>query len=212
MDENTARQELAAANPPEPAPPEAPKSEQSPDRLLPDNELSRNLLSGDEQTGEPCPETHDPADTSAPSPATDSAPAEENPPSEAPLWPPMDPQEMMRQLEEYRRRDFQRAMADDLAAVKAAYPDEQAADVAELGREFIRLKAAGVDTLIAYEAVRAARNRQRVTPPPQAGPVTTSAKEDKEYYTSDEVDRMDPREMDDPGVIARILRSMTRWK
>ncbi len=34
----------------------------------------------------------------------------------------------------------------------------------------------------------------------------------KEYYSPEEVDRLSGRELDDPKIMERVMKSMTKWK
>lgn len=113
----------------------------------------------------------------------------------------------------------QRKFEQDLAAVKKAYPDVKAEGVAELGEHFVALMAAAeaaghpLDPVVAYEAQLAADRRNTKAPPPSTGPAKgVNAPEEKEYYTSAEVDRLSAAELDNPSVMDKVMKSMQRWK
>ena len=113
----------------------------------------------------------------------------------------------------------ERKFEQDLAAIKKAYPDVNAAGVAELGEHFVALMAAAesaghpLDPVVAYEAQLAYDRRNAKAPPPSTGPAKgVSAPEEKEYYTSAEVDRLSAEELDNPSVMDKVMKSMQRWK
>ncbi len=120
--------------------------------------------------------------------------------------PPGQPDAAMRELAEYRRREQERLLSDDLAAIRAAHPEESARSVAELGRQFLAICASGVDPLCAYEAVQA--HRQRTAPPPSTGDFGGEAPP-KEFFTRDEVARMSRGEIH--RNFDKIRRSMSHW-
>lgn len=111
------------------------------------------------------------------------------------------------QLEEYRQREAQSIFAADLKAIKKAYPDENAKSVEELGDQFVRLCAAGISPLSAYEAIRAEKNRG-AKQPPSMGDVKPSSG-GKDYFTRDEVKAMSQEEVHKN--YDKIRESMKKW-
>ncbi|MGI6168812.1 MAG: hypothetical protein ACOYI4_03720 [Christensenellales bacterium] len=116
------------------------------------------------------------------------------------------------ELDGYRQEKYERILTDDLQSIKKVYPDVKASDIRELGQDFIRLRAAGVDTLVAYESIRAVDAKTKMTPPPESGTVGAAAPGEKSFYTSDEVDRLTPEQLDNPKIMKAVLDSMTKWK
>lgn len=90
-------------------------------------------------------------------------------------------------LEEYERKDQERQLADDLNAIKKAFPDVKASTVWELGDKYVALMRTGeVDAVTAYRAIREADVKPA---PPSIGSVkSTAAVVDKEFYTKDELE------------------------
>lgn len=131
-------------------------------------------------------------------------------------------QEALRQSPEFLRlqaeRDALSQMAaetvfrQDLSAINKAFPDAKVKSIDEIGPQFQRLRAAGIDTLTAYAAVRQAKEAVRKPAPPSMGAVNASSSKEKDFYTPDEVDRLSDKELDDPKVWQRVRKSMTRWK
>ena len=108
-------------------------------------------------------------------------------------------------FEALRRREADRVFREDLAAIRAAWPDETAASVRELGPQFAAICAAGVEPLAAYEALRAQRQRRAA---PSTGRVAAGGG-DGTYFSRDEVARMSREEIH--RNFDRIRRSMRRW-
>lgn len=118
-------------------------------------------------------------------------------------------QKLRNEAEFYRQREYERVLAEDLKTVQALDPTIK--DLKELGNDFFKLKAQGVDTEIAFNAVNAKRKANEVTPPPKAGKVNAKTQGEKEFYTPEEVDRLTEKDLDDPKVYQRVMKSMTKW-
>lgn len=111
-----------------------------------------------------------------------------------------------------RRREGARILQDDLAAVKKAYPDAEINNIADLGEEFIRLRAAGVNAVVAYNAVRQAEDAGKKAKPVSTESARSSSTGEKEYYSSSELDRLSNRDLDDPKILEKALKSLSRLK
>ena len=119
------------------------------------------------------------------------------------------------QLEWYKSIAMRRLQEADMAEIKAAFPDETALEVAELGTNYLKLRACGVDNLEAYRAVRGAREDRKAASaaPDDIGPVSTDWEGgEKAFYTSREVDGLSAEQLAKPGVLKNVMASMTRWK
>jgi hypothetical protein len=97
----------------------------------------------------------------------------------------------------------------DLQQLKGLFPLEKVAHISELGEEFMALRAAGVDNVTAYVAVQLAKN---VGKPPEAGAVSSSNSEEEGFFTSRELDHLTEKELSDPKILQKAIKSMTKWK
>lgn len=107
-------------------------------------------------------------------------------------------------IAELQQHENQIALDSDLKSIKKAFPDEKAKNVVELGPDFIRLCANGVDPVVAYRAVR----EQKAPTQPGMGDVKPTVKE-KGYFTRDEVAAMSQPEVDKN--YDKIRESMNTW-
>ena len=107
-------------------------------------------------------------------------------------------------IAELQQHENQITLDSDLKAIKKAFPDEKAKSVVELGTDFIRLCANGVDPVVAYRAVR----EQKAPAQPGMGDVKPTVKE-KGYFTRDEVAVMSQSEVDKN--YDKIRESMKTW-
>lgn len=107
------------------------------------------------------------------------------------------------QLREYRR-------AAELRELQEHDPQANLTDAEALGPEYAKLRRAGVSAVAAYEALRYQRAVGEV--PPNTGAIGTDRETEKEYYSPEEVDRLTSRELDDPKIMERVMKSMTKWK
>ncbi len=119
-------------------------------------------------------------------------------------------QRLRAEAEAARNERFARTFERDLAAIKKAYPDEKAKNVAELGPEFMAIMASGqVSAVAAYEAVRAQHNRM-APKPPSTGAIGGTAGRKDGYYTRDEVAAMSRQQVHEH--FEDIQKSMRQWK
>lgn len=116
---------------------------------------------------------------------------------------------MKQELDSYKQAAFENLFKDDLAAIKEAFPDFKGKSIDELGGQFAALRANGVDAVTAYAAMQQAEQATAKPVPPVMGAVNQT-KAEKEFYTSEELDRLTDKDLDDPGIFAKAMRSMTR--
>jgi len=113
------------------------------------------------------------------------------------------------ELQYYRQKEAERMMADDLARIQKLDPTVKKLD--DLGQDYFKLIEAGIDAEIAFNAVNQKKQRETKTPPVEIGKVNSSSKEEKDFYTSAEVDRLSKKDLENPKIMARVMESMTKW-
>ena len=117
------------------------------------------------------------------------------------------------QIRDLQRQLNARILDDDLKKIQAIDPNVKSLE--ELGKKFFGMMASGDWTPEqAYYAIKSAENANKKTPPPEMGKVNAAQKADKTYYTQDEVDAMiasNDKALDNPGVLEKIRKSMTKW-
>ena len=116
---------------------------------------------------------------------------------------------MKQKAEAYEQAAFDNLFKSDLEAIKKAFPDFKGKTIDDLGDQFAALRANGVDAVTAYAAMQQAKQATAKPVPPVMGAVNQTPAE-KEFYTSDELDRLTDKDLDDPGIFAKAMRSMTR--
>lgn len=94
-------------------------------------------------------------------------------------------------------------MQNALIEIQGIDPNIKSLD--ELGDKFASYIAAGLDTKEAYYATKAYENGEKVYAPPAIGKAQ-STPEERDYYTSDELDHLSDEEMDDNW--DKVMRSM----
>jgi preprotein translocase subunit YajC len=116
------------------------------------------------------------------------------------------------QIKDLQRQLYARILDDDLKKVQSIDPSIKSLD--DLGADFAKMRMSGVSTDVAYHAVKSSLEANKKTPPPEMGKVNATQKADKTYYTQDEVDAMiasNDKALDNPGVLEKIRKSMTKW-
>ena len=117
------------------------------------------------------------------------------------------------QIKDLQKQLYSRILDDDLKKIQAIDPTVKSLD--ELGDKFMKLMVSGGWTAEdAYHAVKSIGTANQKTPPPEIGKVNATQKADKTYYTEAEVDAMiasNDKALDNPSVLAKIRKSMTKW-
>jgi hypothetical protein len=117
------------------------------------------------------------------------------------------------QIKDLQEQLYARILADDLKKIQALDANIKSLD--ELGDKYMKMMMSGDFTAEeAYLAVKSIENANKKTPPPEIGKVNATQKADKTYYTQAEVDAMiaaDDKALDNPSVLAKIMKSMTKW-
>ena len=117
------------------------------------------------------------------------------------------------QIKDLQKQLYSRILDDDLKKIQAIDPTVKSLD--ELGDKFMKLMVSGGWTAEdAYHAVKSIGTANQKTPPPEMGKVNATQKADKTYYTEAEVDAMiaaNDKALDNPSVLAKIRKSMTKW-
>lgn len=100
-------------------------------------------------------------------------------------------------------------MAEDLAKIQKLDPKVKSLD--ELGPAFGQLIRQGIPAERAYRVLAEEKKEAELVPPPKIGKVNAKTKAEKDFYTSEEVDKLTEAELDDPKIRAKVMKSMTRW-
>ena len=118
-------------------------------------------------------------------------------------------QTLLSEMEFYRSKAIEKMMDDDLKTIQSVYPDVK--NLTELGNEFFSLLGATKDPLLSYEAVQAKKAKTLKPTPQEIGAVNSSSSKEKDFYTSAEVDKLTPKELRNPSIMAKVMESMTKW-
>lgn len=110
-------------------------------------------------------------------------------------------------LEEQRNLlEFNNLKAADLREIKTKYSDVGIGDVEELGEDFFKYRAMGIDPITAFEAIQMKKGQ----PPKSMGKARTGAPAKSGYFTRDEVKAMSPSQI--KKNFDKIRESMGKWK
>ena len=128
---------------------------------------------------------------------------------------------MKEEIEQARREKNEMAQTRDLDILKKAYPEIKAEKVSDLGEDFIALLATqqalgneiNEDTLKwAYEASKLKTTISQKPKPKGMGKIGVTDKGTSEYFTSDELDNLTSRELDDEKTLYKAIKSLTKLK
>ena len=116
------------------------------------------------------------------------------------------------ELRYYRNIVAQQQKERDLAELKSKFPTDKIEKMEDLGEQYAKLRLAGVDNAVAYAAIRATKQADTKPTPPDTGAVGMAETTERDYYTPEEVDKLTPKQLDDPKIMDKVMKSMTKWK
>jgi hypothetical protein len=124
--------------------------------------------------------------------------------------------QLQSEVETYKSLAIEKLKSDDLAKLKSAYPEDKEVQklksIDELGDEFFSLLSATKDPELAYDALQVRNARHTKPTPPDIGAVNGSSSKEKDFYTSEEVDKLTEKDYDNPKIMERVRQSMLKWK
>ena len=110
--------------------------------------------------------------------------------------------------EQLLNAQVERMMREDLAVIREVDPEVKSLD--ELGEPFIKMRLdGGLSVKEAYYACKAMELKEKVLAPDAIGKVS-DMKAERDYYTSEEIDKLTDEELDDPNIWAKVMKSMER--
>lgn len=122
-------------------------------------------------------------------------------------------QAVAQELQMYRQREIDRMMEDDLKAVQAI--DPTVTSLKDLPETFLALRfnqAAPMSARDAFIATKAISQQTKTPKPASVGSISGSGTAESEFFTSEELDKLTPRQLDDPKIMEKAMRSMARLK
>ena len=117
----------------------------------------------------------------------------------------------------YDQQRIEQLMSEDMRKLKEAHPEIKEGKLTDFDEEMRRsigvLLGAGWNIVDAYEAVENRKNKKVKEIPPSVGSVTsTQTAVEKEFYTPDEAKKLTREQLKDPKIMAKVEKSMKRWK
>ena len=108
------------------------------------------------------------------------------------------------ELEYYRQQTIKAQMESDLTRIKTL--DNTVKSLDELGEEFFKLIASGVDAVVAYNAIKASKPQA----PPTMGDINSTEAKEKDYFTREDVEKMTQEEV--RKNFDKIRLSQSKWR
>ena len=125
----------------------------------------------------------------------------------------LEKQRIEAELNELKNFKYSKLIEEDIATIKKAYPDANINSIEDLGQEYINIMRTGtVDSVTAYEILQARKAKTEVPKPPITGATNTSSTAEKDFFTSEEVDRLSEKDLDNPKIFETVRKSMLKWK
>lgn len=101
-------------------------------------------------------------------------------------------------------------MRSDLEQIQRL--DPTVSDLDSLGENFLRLIENGIDAKTAFAAVKAASAGAQSPKQPETGAVGNTENADSEFFSSRELDRLTSRDLDNPLIFKKAMKSLKRLK
>ena len=116
---------------------------------------------------------------------------------------------MRQKVKDNQKLEAERRLEAALKAIRKI--DPKVKGIEDLGEEFFELIRNGFDGVTAYMALKAKKESGKKLKPPAVGRVAKSGAE-KDYFTARELNLLTGRELDDPKVLKKAIRSMVKNK
>ena len=120
---------------------------------------------------------------------------------------------MEAELEEYRQREIDRQMDEDLRAIQSV--DPTVTSLNDLSETFLRMRfnpVSPMDAKSRFLRARQIESRQKTPKPASTGSMTSTGKVENEFFTSQELDKLTSKDLDDPKIMEKAMRSLARLK
>jgi len=122
-------------------------------------------------------------------------------------------QNLMAELEQYRQNEVNRQMEMDLREIQSI--DPTVTSLNDLSPTFLSLRFNSVspmDAKSAFLRLRSIESRQKTPKPASTGSMTSTGKSPSEFFTSQELDSLTSKDLDDPKIMEKAMRSLERLK
>lgn len=119
-----------------------------------------------------------------------------------------DAQLLRAENERYLEKLVNDKMSADLEKIRSIDPAVESLE--SLGGEFIRLIESGIDAKIAFAAIKQVTDGKDKPSPPRTGAVGVSESAGGRFYTSKELDRLTPHDLENPAIYKKAMESLKR--
>lgn len=116
---------------------------------------------------------------------------------------------LMYENEAYKKLAVQRIKDMVLNKVKEEYPDVTYNSFEEFPEEFHRLVCAKVSPAVAYRVTLDTKNKK--SEPATIGKINANSEQERDFYTSKEVDKLTKKQLSNPKIMNTVLKSMLKW-
>ncbi len=116
--------------------------------------------------------------------------------------------DIKKQSDAYLQKLVEHKMERDLKEIQKN--DPAITDLNMLGDDFLQLVENGVDAVHAYFALKAAADNKKTKKPPTLSAMNTALDRQNTYYTSRELDRLSPRDLENPAIFKKAMESLKK--
>ena len=116
---------------------------------------------------------------------------------------------LMQEKEAYKKLAVERIKDMIFSKVKESFPDVTYSSLEDFPEEFHRLVCAKVSPEIAYKVTLDSKNEKSV--PASIGKINANSEQERDFYTSSEVDKLTKKQLSNPKIMNTVLKSMLKW-
>ncbi len=115
------------------------------------------------------------------------------------------------QLERYPNQEVERMIKSDLEEIQKLDPEIKS--IEQLGQEFLDLRCkANIPAKTAFLVLKEQGKYDKAQTPEQIGKINSAESVERDYYTSSELDALTSKDLDDPKIMAKALKSMSKLR
>ncbi len=111
----------------------------------------------------------------------------------------------------YKALAVQKIKENILDEIKKEYSDAKLISIDELPKEFHKLIGAGISPALSYKVILENEKVKNDKKPASMGEINAVSENEKEFYSSAEVDKLTKKQLSNPKIMNAVMKSMLKW-
>ena len=118
---------------------------------------------------------------------------------------------IINERDKYKALAVQKIKENILDEIKKEFSDVKILSIDELPKEFHKLVGAGISPLVSYKVILENETRKKDNKPASMGEINSNSEKEKEFYSSQEVDKLTKKQLSNPKIMNAVMKSMLKW-